>query len=189
MKIAIIGSRTFSDYELLSTTIKNYLSEHQLNVQSVISGGATGADSLAEKFALENNLKMIVHKPDWKRFGKKAGLVRNTIIIENSDLVFAFWDGKSSGTKDAITKAKKTGKNVIPQTYSESKPKLIVHLDEQQLEQLKSILNYNGKVDLENETFSGTELKIMMSPMGHFLEASGYQKCDIGNVCVELNDK
>lgn len=56
---------------------------------------------------------MIIFKPDWKKFGKKAGLLRNTIIIDNSDTVFAFWDGKSSGTKDAITKAEKVGKQVI----------------------------------------------------------------------------
>lgn len=113
MNIAIIGSRTFSNYELLSVIIKNFLSENNIKVNSIISGGAKGADSLAEQFALENNLEMIIFKPDWKKFGKKAGIIRNTIIIDNSDTVFAFWDGKSSGTKDAINKAEKLGKKVI----------------------------------------------------------------------------
>src|SRR5690606_22296767 len=117
MKIAIIGSRTFLDYELLSDTIKNYLSENNLIIKSVVSGGAKGADTLAEKFALENTIEMIVFKPDWKRFGKRAGFMRNTLIIENSDVVFAFWDGKSSGTKDSIEKAKSLNKKVIITHY------------------------------------------------------------------------
>ncbi len=117
MKIAIIGSRTFLDYELLSDTIKNYLSENNLIIKSVVSGGAKGADTLAEKFALENTIEMIVFKPDWKRFGKRAGFMRNTLIIENSDIVFAFWDGKSSGTKDSIEKAKSLNKKVIITHY------------------------------------------------------------------------
>jgi len=117
MKIAIIGSRTFLDYELLSDTIKKYLSENNLIIKSVVSGGAKGADTLAEKFALENTIEMIVFKPDWKRFGKRAGFMRNTLIIENSDVVFAFWDGKSSGTKDSIEKAKSLNKKVIITHY------------------------------------------------------------------------
>lgn len=117
MKIAIIGSRTFLDYELLSNTIKNYLSENNLIIKSVVSGGAKGADTLAEKFALENTIEMIVFKPDWKRFGKRAGFIRNTLIIENSDIVFAFWEGKSSGTKDSIEKAKSLNKKVIITHY------------------------------------------------------------------------
>lgn len=113
MNIAIIGSRNFTDFELLSSTILNYLFENKLTVTSVVSGGAKGADSLAEKFALENYLKMTVFKPDWKQFGKRAGFIRNTLIIENCDIVFAFWDGKSNGTKDSIDKAEKLGKKVI----------------------------------------------------------------------------
>ena len=80
---------------------------------AIVSGGAKGADTLAEKFALENHLEMIVFKPDWKKFGKRAGFLRNTIIIENATIVFAFWDGKSNGTKDSIDKAEKLNKKVI----------------------------------------------------------------------------
>lgn len=113
MNIAIIGSRNFTDFELLSSTILSYLSENELTATSVVSGGAKGADTLAEKFALENHLKITVFKPDWKQFGKRAGFIRNTLIIENSDIVFAFWDGISNGTKDSIDKAEKLGKEVV----------------------------------------------------------------------------
>ena len=113
MNIAIIGSRNFTDFELLSSTILSYISERKVNINAVVSGGAKGADTLAEKFALENHLEITVFKPDWKKFGKRAGFLRNTNIIENADLVFAFWDGKSKGTKDSIEKAEKLNKKVI----------------------------------------------------------------------------
>lgn len=113
MNIAIIGSRNFTDYELMSSTILSYFIENELNKITIVSGGAKGADTLAEKFAMENHLEITVFKPDWKKFGKRAGFLRNTIIIENSDIVFAFWDSISNGTKDSIEKAEKLNKKVI----------------------------------------------------------------------------
>lgn len=113
MNIAIIGSRNFTDYELMSSTILSYLAKNELKKVAIVSGGAKGADTLAEKFAFENHLEITVFKPDWKKFGKRAGFLRNTIIIENADIVFAFWDGISNGTKDSIDKSEKLKKEVI----------------------------------------------------------------------------
>ena len=52
MKLAIIGSRDFNDYEFLCDELKPYL--HKITL--VISGGAKGADSLGEKWAKDNNI-------------------------------------------------------------------------------------------------------------------------------------
>lgn len=119
MKIALIGSRTFTDYDLLKNTVTAYLAENEQTATHIVSGGAKGADTLAEQFALEKQLKMIVFKPDWKQFGKRAGYVRNTDIIENADIVFAFWDGTSRGTKDSIDKAKTLNKQLITIIYKQ----------------------------------------------------------------------
>lgn len=105
MKCAVIGSRGFNDYELL----KRELSAGDISV--IVSGGAKGADKLAEKFAKEFNISTEVYLPDWS-LGRHAGFLRNTQIIEAADVVVAFWDGISNGTKDSITKAKKAGKPV-----------------------------------------------------------------------------
>ena len=40
--------------------------------------------------------------PEYSRYGRAAPLKRNITIIENADLVLAFWDGKSHGTKYVI---------------------------------------------------------------------------------------
>lgn len=99
MKVAVVGSRNFSNYELLKDTLSQY------NITTIVSGGAIGADRLAERYARENNIDTKIYYPDWK-LGKGAGLMRNTQIIQDSDMVIAFWDGTSRGTHDSIKKAK-----------------------------------------------------------------------------------
>lgn len=92
-KVAIVGSRTFSDYDLLKNTLDN---QKKVDIGVIISGGAKGADSLAERYALEKGIELNVMKPDWKNRGRAAGFLRNTDIILNSDYVFAFWDQVST---------------------------------------------------------------------------------------------
>ena len=90
MKIGIIGSRGFNNYELLEKTLEEYQ-----NVELVVSGGAQGADKLGERWANEKGIKTLIFKPNWEKFGKSAGFIRNQDIVKNSDLVIAFWDGES----------------------------------------------------------------------------------------------
>ena len=107
MKTAIIGSRTFEDYELLTEKLGQIE-----GITQIISGGAKGADQLAERYAAENGIDIVVVKPDWGAYGKAAGLRRNEVIIEKSDLVVIFWDGKSRGTKNSLDLAKKVRKRI-----------------------------------------------------------------------------
>lgn len=106
MKIAVVGSRTFHDYSLLRSTLD------QIPIQEIISGGAPGADTLAEKYAHERKIPLIVIRPEWNKYGRSAGLRRNSEIVALADQIVAFWDGTSPGTYDTITKAQKMGKEV-----------------------------------------------------------------------------
>jgi len=106
MKVGIVGSREFKNYELFSDVMKQYLSD----ISWVVSGGAPGADSLAEKWAKENKKMLTIYPADWFNLGKRAGYVRNTDIVKNSDMIIAFWDGKSKGTKHTIGLTQKMGK-------------------------------------------------------------------------------
>lgn len=98
-RLAIIGTRVFTDYELLETTLNEYKDQISL----VVSGGAEGADTLGEYWANENNIKTKIFYPNWNKYGKRAGYLRNKEIVENSDAVIAFWDGKSRGTQHSFT--------------------------------------------------------------------------------------
>lgn len=111
-KIAVIGSRDFTDFSLL----KDVLDAH--GPMQLVSGGAKGADALAELYAKQNGLEVQLFKPDWKMFGRGAGVIRNRQIVESSDYVIAFWDGKSRGTKSSIDYARKQNKMVYIEFYS-----------------------------------------------------------------------
>lgn len=110
-KLAVIGSRTFEDYDYLRKTILEHVDCEAL--QTIISGGATGADALAERFAAEFNLPTEIYPADWKRYGRAAGPKRNTTIAKACDGCIAFTIGPSPGTMDAIKKCRAQNKPVI----------------------------------------------------------------------------
>ena len=100
MKLAIVGSRTFNDYTTMCKVIKEHFNID--SITHIVSGGARGADTLAEQFAKEYNKELIVFPADWKTYGKRAGFIRNVDIINTCDQCVAFWDGESHGTKHDI---------------------------------------------------------------------------------------
>jgi hypothetical protein len=98
MKLAVIGSRSLTNRDL----VYKKLDELKDEVELLLSGGAKGADLLAQKWAEENNITTKIFKPEWEKFGKSAGILRNKMIIESCDYCIAFWDGVSKGTKSSI---------------------------------------------------------------------------------------
>lgn len=110
VKLAIVGSRDYTDYESFKAIVDSIISLNNLNVYKIISGRARGTDTMAEQYAKENSIPMQVFKANWEIFGKKAGMMRNRDIVANSDYVLAFWDGESKGTKGTIDMARKDGK-------------------------------------------------------------------------------
>lgn len=112
MKVAIIGSRNLGVIGL-----ENFLPE---NVTEIVSGGAKGVDTCAREYAQTNGIKLTEFLPDYKRYGRGAPLKRNLEIIAYADVVLAFWDGKSHGTKYVIDNCRKQGVPVKVYLY---KPK------------------------------------------------------------------
>jgi hypothetical protein len=108
MKLAIIGSRNFHNYKILKEEVDKLRKEYEIN--EIVSGGAIGADKLAEKYAKENNLKLTIFKPEWDKYGKAAGIIRNEGIWKYCDIGIAFWDGKSKGTQHSFQLSKKYNK-------------------------------------------------------------------------------
>jgi hypothetical protein len=108
IRLAVVGSRSFTDRGLLCETMKKILAKY--DIEAIVTGGAKGADSLGANYAMENNIPLVVHKPDWGRYGKSAGFVRNHDIIKDCTHCVAFWDGESRGTKHDIELCKKLGK-------------------------------------------------------------------------------
>lgn len=130
-RIAIVGSRAFKDYSIVKD-IMSYLFSNT-KILEIVSGGAEGADYLGKKYAEEKEIPLKEFLPEWdnlshpdavikeNRWGKKydsrAGFRRNRLIVERADVILAFWDGKSSGTKNTISIADKMGKHYLIYNY------------------------------------------------------------------------
>lgn len=114
-RLAIVGGRDFNNEELMSEYVAMFMRNYQEDEMEIpnieiISGGAKGADSLGAKLALVWGVPVTVFKPEWDKYGKSAGFLRNQTIVDNCDIVLAFWDGMSRGTADTIEKAKRSRK-------------------------------------------------------------------------------
>ena len=105
MKIAIVGSRTWKDEYAIADYIELLADDPGVDV--IVSGGAVGVDSFAETWAKYYELKTEIYLPEWDKYGKQAGIIRNQLIVDNSEKVVAFWDGKSKGTLNTIERALK----------------------------------------------------------------------------------
>lgn len=111
-KLAIVGSRSFNDKAFIDKLLNDYKFIFGLPYE-VISGGAIGIDTFGENWAKENNIETRIFKPDWAKYGKKAGFIRNEDIIKNCDVCLAIWDGESHGTKNDIELCEKYKKDLV----------------------------------------------------------------------------
>jgi hypothetical protein len=109
--IAIVGSRSINDNSLTDSirlyhNTRDFLEQHSKYPDiTVVSGGARGVDRLAEDVAYMLDLPTIIIPAKWNLYGKRAGLMRNSDIIDASDEILAIWDGESPGTLDSLFKA------------------------------------------------------------------------------------
>jgi len=110
MKVAVIGSRGLTVNDL-----GKYLPE---DTTEIVSGGAKGIDTCARNYALSHDIKLTEFLPEYNKYGRGAPLKRNLQIIEYADVVIAFWDGKSRGTKYVIDNCKKLGVQVDVHIFS-----------------------------------------------------------------------
>lgn len=107
MKIAITGSRGITNQELIDSVLDEYKDTCEL----IIHGGCENSpDVLAEEFAQRNKIKTEIVRPDYNTYPKRyAPVQRNEVIVSKADILVAFWDGVSGGTKSTIKFAEKKG--------------------------------------------------------------------------------
>ena len=113
MNVAIVGSRNYTNYDDFKWFVENALQTWDIDDIQVVSGGAQGADAMAEKWARQNNFPIKIFKPDWLKYGKAAGPIRNQQIIEYATHVIAFPSKTGKGTQDSIMRAKKLKRELI----------------------------------------------------------------------------
>lgn len=112
MKVCVIGSRSITNKELVYNKLNDFYYDPSTHPLVILSGGAKGVDALAKQYAEEMEVTFIEFLPyhllDNKvEFTSKYFFIRNKQMIDNADLVLAFWDGESKGTQYGIKYAQK----------------------------------------------------------------------------------
>lgn len=104
----IAGGRDFNNYKLLKSECSRIINKIKNNIE-IVSGGASGADTLGIQYAKEMKYKLTVFPADWNKYGKSAGYKRNMQMGEYADILIAFWDKVSKGTSHMINISKNLG--------------------------------------------------------------------------------
>ena len=106
VRVLVCGGRQFENRDMLNAALDKL--HHERVFSLVISGGAPGADSLAEAWAKAAGVTRKIYAPRWEYPGR-----RNQRMLDERrpDLVVAFPGGR--GTADMVGRARSAGIEVI----------------------------------------------------------------------------
>lgn len=107
-KLAVVGSRDFPLIDRAQLELNHVI--ENTGIDTIVSGGAIGIDTLAEQYAIKNGLKTIIHPAEWDKYGRSAGYIRNKNIVDDADAILIFWYKDSKGTKYTLDLSKKSNK-------------------------------------------------------------------------------
>jgi len=118
--LTVTGSRSITDRDFIFASLNDFLKLHNLSPSKLTlnSGHARGVDLIAEDWAKELNIPIERFYPDWRRYNKAAGMIRNKVMVDCTDYVCGIWDGISTGTKGCIEYAEEKGKIVKVYDYN-----------------------------------------------------------------------
>lgn len=109
-RILVCGGRLWGNRTLTFGVLDGYLSQFHKRGKPIVivQGGARGADALAKEWAVANDIPYEEFLPEWNKFGRAAGPIRNKAMLDSGiDIVVAFPGGR--GTADTIRQATKMG--------------------------------------------------------------------------------
>ncbi|BBC43622.1 DprA-like DNA processing chain A [Mycobacterium phage AN9] len=117
-RVLITGSRVWKDRSMVWGALANELRRSPSGLV-VVHGGARGADDIADRWAWGKrqegyNVTPELHRADWDRYGKRAGILRNIEMVQaGADLCLAFPLGNSVGTRHCMREAERAGIPVV----------------------------------------------------------------------------
>lgn len=117
MRVLVCGGRDYVDRQKVHDVLNSIVPRSEPDAYgnwlphgvTIIHGGASGADSIADDYSVVNWCDVQVFPADWKTHGRAAGPIRNQQMIDEGkpDLVVAFPGGR--GTADMVRRAKAAG--------------------------------------------------------------------------------
>ena len=108
MRVAIVGSRRFRELE----QVENYVNELPARA-SIVTGSASGVDASATKAARARGLAVQVLSASFDEVSDPVRAeARRDKLIASCDVLVAFWDGASPGTRTTVERALDAAKEV-----------------------------------------------------------------------------
>jgi hypothetical protein len=108
VRVAIVGSRHFAPLGQVTDYV-NGLPAHA----SIVTGGASGVDATATKAARTRSLAVQVLPMSFEEVRDAAvAEERRSKLVAACDVLVAFWDGVSPGTRATVERALDAGKEV-----------------------------------------------------------------------------
>ena len=108
MKVAIVGSRRFSDPQRVSDYVNSLPPR-----ASIITGSASGVDAAATKAARAKGIPVQVVPASFDELADASkSAARNQRLVAACDILVAFWDGSSKGTRATVDRALDSAKEV-----------------------------------------------------------------------------
>jgi hypothetical protein len=117
MRVLVAGSRALDrpcDAARINQVLDAlFADERHACWTQLISGGAAGVDRIGEAWARLNGLPITRMLPEWDKYGRRAGLLRNSDLVSACECAVVFWDGASRGTLDTINKLRAAGRACV----------------------------------------------------------------------------
>jgi len=108
LRVAIVGSRHFSDPARVADYVKSLPPR-----ASIITGSASGVDAAATKAARDKGIPVQVIPASFDELADASrSAARNQRLVDACDVLVAFWDGSSKGTRTTVERALDSGKEV-----------------------------------------------------------------------------
>lgn len=105
MKTIIAGSRNVVCYD----SVLGIVADSGFIVTEIVCGMARGVDIIGKEIGYNFDIPVKPFEPDWDKYPRLAGFIRNKEMAEYADALIAVWDGHSGGTRNMIDTAKRLG--------------------------------------------------------------------------------
>jgi hypothetical protein len=142
LKVIVCGGRSYADFTAICAALLKV--RCSLGITEIIHGGVSGADALANTWAVKHGVPVKSYPPDYDKHGEEAVTIRNNSMITEGKphLIIAFYGGP--GTKDLLERAGKAGLPIWRPADESLEPELIRsmrlrHLREYELDRARQL--------------------------------------------------
>lgn len=114
MRVLVTGSRSWTDETVVHKALAAVAETTPAGAMTVVHGGARGADLIAAGYAVRCGFVVEEHLADWNRYGRRAGMIRNALMVKaGADLCLAFIRDNSPGATACAEMARRAGISVV----------------------------------------------------------------------------